>query len=145
MKRKQVNSVYAFLSHEGILQTGNSILIEQGKQLYWRRYRAEWKKAKRHQSKSFTVLCSFKEAKIITAFAAQHNLSTTRFIKESALADKPLIDISLLGRLRELLILHHSELRSLLLKTSEFKKVTECISTVVEMEYIISNIFVVKQ
>lgn len=105
-KPKRGTGLYAYLDSVGVLSNGTGEEIEKAKKLYWIKYRKEWKKNKRQQSKVYMLLFSFTEARIIKQRADQRCITPVRFIKQSALLDHSSIGPVLIGRIREQLVLY---------------------------------------
>ncbi|MGC4100873.1 hypothetical protein [Ferruginibacter sp.] len=112
MKRKSINLLYAFLEQKGVLHTEDSDLIQRAKDEYWKNYRREWRKNKRHQNKSYTILLNYDEAKQVINEAKKYHASPTQYIKGTALAGKQIADPVAIGKLRELLYAHYNSLQA---------------------------------
>jgi hypothetical protein len=116
MKRsiKRNSGIYSFLDNSSLLENGSSEAIEQAKRKYWRDFRREYKKARRHEYKSFEIPFTPKELNIIIKEAERNHTSPTNYIKQSALGNKKkIVDPVTIGEIRELLILHHNSLKTL--------------------------------
>lgn len=68
------------------LETGHANVIDEAKNEWRRRYKADWRKQKRKQVKEITTAWGKDEYKILKDEAKRHKQSVTRFIKESAVA-----------------------------------------------------------
>ncbi len=116
MKRsiKRGSNIYSFLDSTGLLENGSSEQIELAKKQYWRKFRTEYKKNNRKENKSFEVPFDPSELKQITAQAKKSRTSPTNYIKQSALINKhSVIDPSILGEIRELIVSHYNTLLKL--------------------------------
>lgn len=65
------------------LETGNDTLITKAKNDYRRKYKTEWRKAKRKQVKEITTTWEKEEYKILKDEANRHKESITRFMKKA--------------------------------------------------------------
>ncbi len=147
MKRapKQGTGLYAFLNSTGVLTNGTDEDITRSKKAYWTKYRKEWKKNKRQQSKAYIVLFSLKEARGIIQKAGELSLTPTKYIKQKALFESGHIGPVLIGKIREKLVLYGYDLESMLLKRDVSKAVTEEILIAVrEMETSILSVLAPK-
>ncbi len=106
--------LYAFLEQKGVLELGDAEAIAQAKKQYWKLYRSNWKKTKRHQSKSYTVLFTEHETEVVVQQAKRHHTSPTAYIKRAALETKTITDQVAVGKLRELLYRHYNTLQRLI-------------------------------
>ncbi|MBL7738472.1 MAG: hypothetical protein JNK14_04585 [Chitinophagaceae bacterium] len=107
MKRKikDGTGLYVYLNSIGILTNGTDEEISKCKKMYWTKYRKEWKKNKRQQSKAYTMLFSFKEARAIAQKAEKLGITPTQFIKRCALSRHNFIGPVLTGQMREQIML----------------------------------------
>jgi hypothetical protein len=114
MKRKikYTSSIFSFLERKGVLDTMDTGAIETAKKEYWTAYRRQWKKAKRQQSKSYTILLSDQEANLVIKEAKRYHTSPTGYIKRNALTVKQMADPVAVGELRELLYSHYNSLQA---------------------------------
>ena len=113
MKRsiKKNAGVYAFLEASGLLENGTSEAIEQAKKQYWKDYKKKWKKEKQKECKTFEVVFSLQELKIIISGAKKYHTNPTNYIKQTALTNKQsIIDPVAIGEIRELVVSHHNTL-----------------------------------
>lgn len=112
--------LYQYLEETGVLQSGNKATIEAATALYWRIYKREWRKAKRHAEKPFEILLTEKEEKIIQAAALKHGMSKTSYIKKAALtysAQKYLVpNLEVLYEIKELLAINYDAILQLIQK-----------------------------
>ncbi len=110
-------SIYRFLEETGVLQSGDAAQIEAAKALYYRNYKRQWRKAKRHAEKVFEITLDANEYSIIETAAKKHNMSKTAFIKAAALAYSrqqyivPRLEV--LYELKELLALNYDALQQM--------------------------------
>lgn len=147
MKRipKQDTGLYAFLNSTGVLANGTGEEITRSKKTYWAKYRKEWKRNKRQQSKAYIVLFSLKEARVIIQKAGELSLTPTKYIKQRALFESGNIGPVLIGKIREKLVLHSYDIESMLLKRDVSKPVIkEILIAVSEMERIILSVLAPK-
>ena len=107
------SSVSGFLEAKGILQSGDTASIQEAKKEYWKEYKRQWKKAKRHCSKSYTILLSDKEANQVVKQSKRYHASPTSYIKAAALGSSHIIDPVAIGELRELMYLHYETLETM--------------------------------
>lgn len=68
------------------LETGHANAIEEAKRLWRRKYKAEWRRAKRKQAKEITTSWEKEEYRTLRDEAKRHRQSVTGFIKQSAQA-----------------------------------------------------------
>jgi hypothetical protein len=111
-KNNNKNLLYAFLEEKGVLETGDNELIEDAKNQYWKNYRRQWKKDKRHDSKSYTILLNDDEARRVINEAKRYHTSPTQYIKETALTGKQIADPVAIGKLRELIYAYYNTLQT---------------------------------
>ena len=100
-----------------MLESGNKLLIQDAKRRYWADYKKQWRRAKRAQSKVFTIYLDPKEYKCIGRAIAKSSTSLTRFIKQAALAmaqQATALDPATIGLVRECLALCCTDLEELL-------------------------------
>lgn len=83
---KNKSTLYTYLQSTGVLITGSKEDIAQARKEYWKRYKAQWRNENRKQTKQFTIVLSPNEAKYIGSAAKQYSKSTTRLIRDAALA-----------------------------------------------------------
>lgn len=124
MKRKTKNgsAIYSYLDSQGVLEAGNNAQIQEAKKKYWADYRRKYKKIKRKESKSFEIFFSFKEMKIIKRETKRHRISSTNYIRQSALkVGKSIIDPVAVGKIRKVLFMNYN----VLLEISKQNKVTQ--------------------
>jgi uncharacterized protein (DUF1778 family) len=116
MKRsiKRNSGMYSFLENSGLLENGTGEAIEQARKQYWRDFRREYKKARRHEYKSFEIPFSLKEREVIKMGAKRNHTSPTNYIKQSALANQhSIVNRTAIGEIRESVISHHNTLLGL--------------------------------
>jgi hypothetical protein len=106
--------MYAFLEQKALLDTADDKSIQEGKKQYWAEYRRKWKKAKRQQNKSYTILLNDYENRVVVKEAKNHHTSPTNYIKRAALTiGRQIKDPVAVGELRELLYTHYNTLQTL--------------------------------
>ena len=121
---KRNSGLYGFLESVGALDTSDADLIQAAKNRYWAEYKRNWKQAKRHESKTISILYSPKEAKRIATAAERTHSNPTAFVKEAALAaseGRQMANAAMVGEIRQLLALEYS----LLQEAAEEGKVPE--------------------
>jgi hypothetical protein len=124
---KKGSGIYTYLQATGLLEHGTEDQIIAAKKMYWKQFRKIWKQQHRIEHKSYTISFSAKEQKIVHNAAKQAHTSITTFIKNSCLqtpTSTPIIDKKAIGKIRELLLLFHSELDKLKMKQYQ---VDDCI------------------
>ena len=103
-KTKKGSGLYNFLTASGVLSNGSIEEIEQQKRLYWKQYRKQWKKNKRQQNKTYMLLYSFKEARLLHSKAEAHSLSVPAFIKHASLISQQFTTSLTVGKIREVVM-----------------------------------------
>jgi hypothetical protein len=78
-RSKRYSAFYTFLAP--YLERGNETEIKLAKLAYRKMYKANWRKAQRSNTKSFTISYSTDELKELLQIARRHKLKPTRFIK----------------------------------------------------------------
>ena len=118
MKRaiKNTSNLYSFLEAQGVLTSGDKVAIIEAKQKYWAQYKKAWKKAKRQESKSFTILLNFQEAKQVANHAKKFHTSSTNYIKQAAISSKDIIDKISFGEIRQLLFQHYNMVNTMIVE-----------------------------
>lgn len=118
MKRaiKQTSNLYTFLEAQGVLASGDAVAISEAKQKYWAQYKKAWKKAKRLESKSFTILFTYQEAKQIAKQADKFHTSSTNYIKQAAIRSKDISDKISIGEIRQLLYQHYNKINTTMIE-----------------------------
>lgn len=106
--------MYSFLEQKGLLDAGDNQSIQEGKKQYWAEYRRKWKKAKRQQNKSYTILLNDHENRVVIREATNHHTSPTGYIKKAAVTGKQIADPVAIGELRALLYTHYNTLQTLI-------------------------------
>lgn len=120
MKRKvkHGSGLYQYLERVGVLEHGTDAEIKAAKRQYWNSRKAEAKRLKRKEQKSFTVFFTKAEMPIIIAAARSHKRSCTAFLKLAALAylQRRYLapDILLLGDIRQKLAMNYNQLKALI-------------------------------
>lgn len=118
MKRalKHTSNLYTFLEAQGVLASRDTLAITEAKQKYWAQYKKAWKKAKRQESKSFTILLNFQEAKQVANQAKKFHTSSTNYIKQAAISSKDIIDKKSFGEIRQLLFQHYNKIDTMIVE-----------------------------
>lgn len=116
MKRKVTNGtgLHTYLAANGVLNNESDAEIARHKKIYWSKYRKDWKKNKRQQSKRYVLLFPFKEAKTIDKKAGKLRITAAKFIKQAALSREHLIGPVLIGEVRERLMLHTKRIETMM-------------------------------
>ena len=104
-------NLYSFLETRGLFEKGTPFDIEKAKKEYWKNYRRNYNRNRRSKNKSYLITLSVKEAEFVQRKATKHQLKPTSYIKQSVLSDNSMfIDKASIAHIRELVILHHTEL-----------------------------------
>jgi ribosomal protein S25 len=114
-KSEQKTSLHDYL--EPVLETGNEEEIAFARKMYWKKYKAAWRKQRRKEQKEFAVSFTDKELGLITSEAKKHHRSRTGYIKHACLAYSEkrflMADLAAFNRIRELLSLNYNSLQQL--------------------------------
>lgn len=98
------SGLYEYLEKAGVLANGSKEAIEQAKKKYWSLVRKEWQKAKRKESKGYTIFLSPAEHTEVLRAMKHGTASVTSFIKQSALhaaRNSHSVDRVMVGKIRE--------------------------------------------
>ncbi|MBI4946485.1 MAG: hypothetical protein HY840_08805 [Bacteroidetes bacterium] len=81
-------SLWAYLDSVGVLENGTEEEIKQAKKQYWKKYFLQYKQNRRKDRPEFPIGLSKKngEYERIKRAASSHNMTTSSFLKKSALA-----------------------------------------------------------
>jgi len=115
-KTKRSSGVYEFLQTTGLLEHGTTDQIREAKKTYWARVRKQWKRDHRAQYASYTIFFSEKQHQLLQQYASANNTSIKKLLKnhcEQMLTGKSVFNKQLIGKIRESLMLFHSELEKL--------------------------------
>jgi predicted DNA-binding transcriptional regulator AlpA len=109
--KREINlgsGLYSHLDAMGVLSNGSVSEIEAAKREYWKLYRKNWKKNKRQQNKTYVILFSFNEQRLINRKASALHLTASKFIRYAALNNNQFPGPVLIGQMREAFILLRS-------------------------------------
>ncbi len=115
-RAKKTCGVYEYLDSIGVLETGSGTDIEQAKKQYWNIIRREWKRQKRKECKSYTLLFTPSELKPILIRAKSATGGVTSYIKQAAIAyttNTVVIDKLTIGTIRQAIVLHYTSVQQL--------------------------------
>jgi hypothetical protein len=84
--RENKDSLYSYLDSLKLLDSGSAEAITLARKLYWRTYKAQWRKENRRVNKEITTSWTAEELKVLSEEAKKHKLSKTKFIKTATLA-----------------------------------------------------------
>lgn len=127
MKRRYKTGTgqYNYLESVGVLRNGSDAEIALAKKTYWTLYRKNWKKNKRQQSKTYVLLFSFSEQRILNKKASELQISPARFIKQAALENQQVLGPVLAGRIREEVVSFSTLLEEIIEKEPSAEVVNE--------------------
>jgi len=114
--------MYEYLQSKGLLEHGTTDEIVAAKKLYWASVRKAWKQQHRKEYKSYTISFNNKHQRLLENASIQTNSSVTMVIKNVCLhllTNTPNIDKKIIGKIREVLVLFHTDLQSLSDKSNQ--------------------------
>jgi hypothetical protein len=113
---KRGSALYGFLETTGLLEHGTKEDIAAAKKMYWSQVRKAWKQTHRKEYKSYTICFSPKEHSLLASEANTTTSSINKFIKNACMqmmVGSSGMNKKTIGKVREALMLFHSELQNL--------------------------------
>ncbi len=109
-RNNHTNTLAEYLATSGLPEA-------DARKIYWKNYKANWRRKRRKEQKEFTVSFDSKEFRIIAEGAKCHHRSITRFIKEASLAycnqQFLLPDPDAVNQIRQILMLTYSRVQEM--------------------------------
>ena len=118
MRRSKKKGIYDYLDSIKVLESGTDEQIILAQKIYWKNYKATWRRNKRKNEKELVTSWAKDELADLSNAAKKHNLSKTRFIKSACLAyiDKRYIvpDQMEVRRIAQLLSITYNSIREMM-------------------------------
>lgn len=78
-RKNHTNKLAEYLAISGLPEA-------EARKVYWKNYKANWRRKRRKEQKEFTISFDPKELRLIAEDAKRHHRSITRFIKKASLS-----------------------------------------------------------
>jgi len=129
-------SLIEYLDQNGVLEHGDDLAIKAAKKAYRKSYQRAYKRHQRSQRKEYQIQLSKEENKRICEQAKKHQLSSSKFIKNAALAylqNEYLVpDNERIAQLEYLLSVAYSSIRQVAEKSPQLSHDYEQLSKTIE-------------